>query len=50
MSDCKSLSLPYEHSEPSTDLAEILDAWPNLPELIRAGILAVIRSSSGEGR
>jgi len=27
------------------DLAEILDAWPELPEAIRAGILAVVKAS-----
>jgi hypothetical protein len=25
------------------DLAEIVDAWPELPEAIKAGILAMIR-------
>jgi hypothetical protein len=30
------------------DLAEVIDAWPNLPEPIRAGILAMIRSASGK--
>jgi hypothetical protein len=34
----------------SPDLAEVLDAWDDLPEPIRAGILAMIRSASGKGR
>ena len=34
---------------PTPDLAEIIDAWPTLPEPIRAGILAMIRSASGKG-
>ncbi len=29
------------------DLAEVIDAWPDLAEPIRAGILAMIRSASG---
>jgi hypothetical protein len=28
-----------------TDLAEIVSAWPKLPEAIRAGILALIRAA-----
>ena len=31
------------------DLAEVIDAWPELPEAIRAGILAMVRASSGNG-
>src|SRR5258707_1179188 len=31
----------------ATDLGEVMAAWPNLPEPIRAGILAMIRSASG---
>ena len=27
------------------DLAEIVDAWPELPEAIRAGILAMVKAS-----
>ena len=27
------------------DLAKIVDAWPELPEAIRAGILAVVKAS-----
>jgi hypothetical protein len=33
----------------AADLTEIIDAWPSLPEPIRAGILAMIRSASGKG-
>ena len=32
------------------DLAEVAAAWPDLPEPIRAGILAMIRSASGTGK
>ena len=28
-------------------LASIIDAWPKLPEPLRAGILAMIRTASG---
>jgi hypothetical protein len=49
MRDRQSLSLPYGPSETTPDLAEIIDAWPTLPEPIRAGILAMIRSASGKG-
>jgi len=29
----------------ATDLVEVVAAWPDLPEPIRAGILAMIRSA-----
>jgi len=29
-------------------LAMVVDAWPDLPEPIRAAILAIIRSATGE--
>jgi hypothetical protein len=28
-------------------LAALIDAWPTLPELVRAGILAMIRAAGG---
>ncbi len=30
------------------DLSAVIDAWPRLPEAIRAGILAMIGVASGE--
>jgi hypothetical protein len=48
MKDRQSLPLPYGPSATSPDLAEVVAAWPNLPEAIRAGILAMIRSASGK--
>ena len=27
------------------DLAAVIDAWPNLPEAIRAGIVAMVRAA-----
>ena len=50
MKDRQSLSLPYGPSEAPPDLAEVVQAWPELPEPIRAGILAMIRSASGKGK
>jgi len=44
-----SLPLPFGPSEKPPDLAEVVAAWPELPEAIRAGILAMIRSASGRG-
>jgi len=29
------------------DLARLIDAWPMLPEAIRAGILAMVRATGG---
>jgi hypothetical protein len=29
------------------ELREVVEAWPKLPEAIRAGILAMVRASSG---
>jgi hypothetical protein len=46
MSGHPCLSPAYGPSELTHDLAEIIDAWPDLPEPIRAGILAMIRSAS----
>jgi len=31
------------------DLAAVVEAWPSLPEAIKAGILAMIRAAGGEG-
>ncbi len=37
-------------SEPTdTDLATIVDAWPDLPEAIRSGILAMVKACKGGG-
>ncbi len=34
------------HHDP--DLAAVVDAWPELPEAIRAGILAMVKAASGQ--
>ena len=31
---------------PDTDLQRLIDAWPTLPEAMRAGILAIIATAS----
>jgi hypothetical protein len=31
------------------ELAAVVDAWPTLPEPIKAGILAMIRAAGGAG-
>jgi hypothetical protein len=35
-------------SELSADLAEIIEAWPTLPEAIRSAIVAIIKNSKSE--
>ena len=49
MKDRQSLPLPYGPSGTPPDLAEVVAAWPDLAEPIRAGVLAIIRSASGRG-
>ena len=44
ISDPISLHLPYGTEFPP-DLAAIVDAWPDLPDAIKAGILARIKAS-----
>ena len=40
------LPLPYEGPNLSPDLAAVVDAWPDLPEPIRAGIMAMVKAAS----
>jgi hypothetical protein len=43
-----SLYSPYEDAPP--DLAAVVAAWPDLPEPIRSGILAMVRAAApGKG-
>ena len=37
--------LPAPNVQFAHDLQEVVDAWPKLPEAIRAGILAMIRTA-----
>ena len=47
-------SVPYNESKPvreclnlPADLAEVTKAWPTLPAAIRAGILAMVKATTG---
>jgi len=40
--------LPYQDAP--VDLRAVIEAWPSLPEAIRAGILALVRTASKEGQ
>jgi hypothetical protein len=31
------------------DLAAVVEAWPKLPDAIKAGILAMVKAASGKG-
>jgi hypothetical protein len=48
-SDRPSLSLPYAPSELPPDLALIVEHWEQLPEAVRASIVAMVKAS-GKGR
>ncbi|MGO9112708.1 MAG: hypothetical protein ACLP9L_26035 [Thermoguttaceae bacterium] len=41
-----SLPQPYGASEFPPDLAAVVDAWPHLPEAIKAGIVAMVKAPS----
>ena len=34
--------------EESPDLAAVVKAWPDLPEAVRAGIVAMVKAATGE--
>ena len=38
--------LPTDTRQTPPDLAAVIDAWPDLPEPIRAGILALVKAVS----
>ena len=40
--------LPHEPPSVPSGLAAVMDAWPDLPEALRAGIVAMVRASSGQ--
>ena len=37
--------LPHDTRQTDPDLAAIVDAWPTLPEPIKAGIVAMVKAS-----
>ena len=39
--------LPTDIRQSDPDLLAVAEAWPELPEAIRAGILAMVRAASG---
>ncbi len=47
-SDCACHSLCQTLAENAPDLAALVTAWPNLPEPITAGILAMVKAAQGE--
>ena len=44
-----SLSLPYSSGETAPDLSAVVEAWPFLPEPLKAGIVAMVKAASGKG-
>jgi hypothetical protein len=42
---CHAHDTPDGDSDP--DFADVIAAWPSLPEAVRAGIVAMVRASSG---
>ena len=48
ISDCLSLNLPLRKEIPA-DLAEIVDAWGDLPEAVKAAVLALVRATVKRG-
>jgi hypothetical protein len=42
----KSGAVRPQDSPIGADLASVIDAWPDLPEPIRAGVLAMVRAAS----
>jgi hypothetical protein len=40
--------LPTDKRKISPDLAAVINAWPDLPEAIRAGILAMVKATTAK--
>jgi hypothetical protein len=45
--ECGALGAQNAHLDP--DLAAVVEAWPNLPEAIKAGILAMVMATRRDG-
>ena len=43
--DCFSLSQPYGSLELTPELVEIVAAWPDLPEALKSGIVAMVEAA-----
>jgi hypothetical protein len=42
-------SLPTDTCPLPPDLTQVVDAWPSLPEPIKAAVLALVRTATGKG-
>ena len=40
--------LPIDNSQGDANLAALVAAWPDLPEALRAGIMAMVKAASGK--
>ena len=40
--------LPNDTCRTDPDLAAVVEAWPDLPEALKAGILAMVKAASGK--
>ncbi len=49
LSGAESGALDARKVESQPDLAMVIEAWPNLPAAIRAGILAIVRAAGVPG-
>jgi hypothetical protein len=41
--------LPTDTCKTDPDLAAVVDAWPELPEALKAGIVAIVRAAHATG-
>jgi hypothetical protein len=41
--------LPADTCRTNPDLAAVVDAWPDLPEVLKAGIVTMVKSFVGKG-
>lgn len=48
-SGAKSGALGAQNGPLDPDLVVVAEAWPGLPDALRAGILAMVRAASGAG-
>jgi hypothetical protein len=39
--------LPTDTCQTDPDLSAIIDAWPALPEAVKAGIVAMVKAAAG---
>jgi hypothetical protein len=40
--------LPHDTCQRDENLAQIVDAWPRLPDAIKAGIMAMVKAALGK--